>query len=342
MKFQLKGNLPYHKTINSLAAISVLVGTVLILFGEFVIPFYSALLASLFVFDKKKGKLTAVFVSVGVLAADTVFCIFTKQYIPVYNLEATAIAAVVAFAFCKNRTKTEAAVAATLVATVFLILSLGLSAMVSSESFTLEAVVGFYTDLIGSLKEELIAGIQSFAVELPDGTLQYLISEEQALLLFDSVLGNMLAYLIIIGFAVAGVTFKLFSAVALKLGNNEERILSSRFGTTNVFAYFYIILIFLKLFVDSSTTVGLAVSNLYLVLMFVYAYIGFNYLHAIVSMRRSPIGSLVIMLFAILLFSNLAVTLLSMLGLFYTFGKNKMLAGGGNVPPDGSDNNKNI
>ena len=68
---------------------------------------------------------------------------------------------------------------------------------------------------------------------------------------------------------------------------------------------------------------AVTVLNLYNIFMVVYAYFGFNYATYLLSLRRSRGFAYTVLIIAILVFSSLAVEILSLMGAFYAITDRK-------------------
>jgi hypothetical protein len=76
----------------------------------------------------------------------------------------------------------------------------------------------------------------------------------------------------------------------------------------------------------SNGVLGIAVGNLYNIFMVVYAYVGFNYAVAVLSIKFKPTTSIIILLVITLLAMSMALGLLAMFGVLFTIRKNRELS----------------
>jgi hypothetical protein len=170
-----------------------------------------------------------------------------------------------------------------------------------------------------------MTGINGITSSLGNGNAAVLINPDDALLLFNTLINSLISVIVICGFLIAGVTFKIFGALVGRIDNEPSVVYNWRFSTSNVFAYFYIAVMLLSLFLGVSTDIfSLTVSNLYNVLSAVYAYIGYNYVSAMLinSPRRGFMK--VILIFALFSATSLAIGILSVMGVIFTFSHNKI------------------
>ena len=86
----------------------------------------------------------------------------------------------------------------------------------------------------------------------------------------------------------------------------------------SLFAYFYALLIIISLFIDSADDVfAMAIINLQMIFMAVFAYIGFTFVSALITVRaRRPAYSGLIFAVAVVLCSSVAMRILALVGAF--------------------------
>jgi hypothetical protein len=171
-------------------------------------------------------------------------------------------------------------------------------------------------------KQSLIAEINRQLLEKSDIQItEALIAE-----VFDKQLTSMISYIVIIGILCVGIFTKLFDALSAKLAEDISAVASWRFMTSSIFAYFYIILMILLIFTSAhGGVIGIAVSNLYNIFLVVYAYVGFNFVLALVATRMKPTTAVIVLIVVILLAMSIALQFLSMVGVLFTIRKNREL-----------------
>ena len=192
-------------------------------------------------------------------------------------------------------------------------------------SFDARAVIQYYRELFDSFVELLISNLRDGMQLNPE-----LAAEEEELLeiFAESMRGisNLfLAFIAIVAFFYAGVQIKIFSFFAMRLEQSPRPRRVWHFALTNVFAYFYVALVLFASFTSTQNAIGIAMANLYYIFMFVFAYVGFNYVFAISTRAKRP-ALVRVLLFVLLLTANmLAVQILSFVGVFITTMHNKFL-----------------
>lgn len=319
MKNELMNGRTVKTVLIALAVFSLLFGVASSLLFEILAPLAVGVFAALVFFDVTPYKLVTIGVSVVVLAIN----IILGNYIPLTALMLIALGSVVAFFYTKGLGKGECAGWLTVIASVFMLIALILVAVEAKNSFSWEAVTEYYRELYASLKASFIETVSSVTVPLGDGTSESFFGEDIAAELFDLLVNISLSILVIFAFVIAGISLKVFCGVTSRLVREPYSVYEWRFSTSSVFAYFYLVLLVLSFIVGSSDVFAICVQNLYNVFMVVYAYIGFNFAHALFSRGRSPLFTVAILIFAVLFASTVAVTLLSLLGVFFTVRSNK-------------------
>ena len=99
---------------------------------------------------------------------------------------------------------------------------------------------------------------------------------------------------------------------------------SWRFMPTPIFAYFYAIIGVSIMFVQNTTDVlGITLFNLEYIFMFIFAYVGFNFISAALARKISPLIAFSICAVAIVLLSSFAIQILSYVGVMFVLVKDK-------------------
>ena len=148
---------------------------------------------------------------------------------------------------------------------------------------------------------------------------------DQIILILDGFINVLPSFVAIFAFLLSGISFKVFSSVVSRVDDTPENIYVWRFVTGNVFAYFYIVLALISIFATTDDPFGIVCVNLYNLFMVVYAYIGFNFAKALISIKKSPRFANILLILLILFTSGLAFTILSYVGVYFTIARNKAL-----------------
>ena len=313
----------YRKTVAVLFALTLLFGAAASVLEILAFPLLAAWFAALFVFSsaKRRGIIlpcaaAAVVVTLGFLT--TPWAAFTAVAALVTGL-------IIGLMFLLSRSKPEC-VTVTLVA--FLLMtaaSLWILAAVEMGNVSFDSVKTYYTDLYADFRASAITALrQSYAEAGADAS-----AEEftEMLELIPVYLDN-LAYLspsviAIMAFILVGIAFKIFVRLIYKYSLAGSLVLRWRFTTTNVFVIFYLVLALLNVFLSDTGAFAVSVLNLYTFFNFLYAYVGYNFALALLTQKMRYGLAVLIVVGAVMLFSSLAVNVLAIGGVAFTFISNK-------------------
>ena len=324
MKIKLSGKLPYNKTIAALSVLGVLSGFLTVLVGEIFLPLSAGVISALFVFEERKWRPVSIAAGVAVIALDVVTGLLIASPAPTLSVEIISIAVLVAFLFRKGKGKAETAFYVTALSALLLIVTFLFVAFEQTGVYTFASAKEFYSELYSTLKQTTVERFTALSLE--NGV--QVIDEATIAQLFDSVVSSLVAVVAVVAFAVAGITLKVFSAVAKRISDNPDYVLSWRFVASTPVAYFFLGLVVISFFAGGGNdTFAITVNNLYTIFAIVFAYTGFAYLHRALSERRNSVFITLILVFGVLLFSSLAITLLSLYGVILTITYNKRTVG---------------
>ena len=335
MNIELRKNLPYYKAIISLSVLTLISGILVAFLGELMLPIAAACYAALLLYESrdKSKRLFSLITPVAVIVAN----ILLGSYIPVIAVEIVLIALVIFFTFSRGIQKNEAVFAVTAIVVIMTIVGFIVSPMIAAGSYTWETVTAFYAELYETLKSAFIDYIENMIKTLSSTAISY--TTEEIALIFDSAVSMLVSVIFIVAFLISGVTFKLFSYVMYKSSDKPEEVLKWRFTTSSIFAYAAMAVIILAALVRvESDMLYITLQNLSNIFMAIYAYIGFNFVNAIISSRWHGRFSFLLLLMIILFFANIVIQLLAVVGIFFTINQNKILKFSGDN--NGDDNTK--
>ncbi|MBQ7315056.1 MAG: DUF2232 domain-containing protein [Clostridia bacterium] len=185
------------------------------------------------------------------------------------------------------------------------------------------AAIAYYTEQFTAIKESLLSEWNMMLSEV--------VNEQSAEYseLFSTVLDSVFTYVpaivAVLAFAMVGVCFKLVSAIVCRLSaDGGEQMRRWSFATPVLFAYFYGVVFLLSIFIVGDSVFALAVGNLQLFFMCMYAYVGFKYLRFVSrrTRRRHPMTIVIIVLF--FLMPSVAIQLLSLEGVIAVITAHRM------------------
>lgn len=323
MEIRLKSSLSQKKTLLILSLSCLLVGALSVLVGDILVPVMSAILALIFVFENNKrtfGLVTAV----ALIVINGVAMGFGVT-MNLFGLQSVILALMFVAAFRNARTKTETIVILTVISVLFSVINLALIPVGELNSFDISGIIGYYESMIKEFKDAFVeTAYVTYSQLLEKSDIQ--ITESLIAEVFDKQLTSMISYIVIIGILCVGIFTKLFDALSAKLAEDISAVASWRFMTSSIFAYFYIILMILLIFTSAhGGVIGIAVSNLYNIFLVVYAYVGFNFVLALIATRMKPTTAVIVLIVVILIAMSIALQFLSMVGVLFTIRKNREL-----------------
>lgn len=314
MQPQLKASVK-PKSFSLLMTLSAALCTLAVLFvSDIFLPVAAGVYAVFFLYDRNKvlpGLLFAAAVILsaflGVSSVLTILALFFSG-------------ALCAVLYRAGTDKSFAVLCLSALYLLYLFASLYALAAVSLGSAASEAVFGYYSDAIETMREQFVETITSLTTALTDGTAVFLMTAEQAEELFLSMTRLIFAFFAILAFCMTGILYKVFSRIAVSLDAEPIRLVRYRFEPSPVFAGFYAVLFLLSLFLSGAEgSLAIALDNLFYIFMAVFAYIGIRFgFFVLARARRRGFG--IVLLIFFLLFANLmAFELFSFFGVFYTF-----------------------
>ena len=284
------------------------------------LPVVIGFLSAIYLFDTDSKKLFTI-VSSGIIVAINVISILMGFYVSFISVSAIAVAYLTSRAFLKNQNKAETAYIATILCALFGFLGRILFAMMAKGSFTFDAAFAYYGEFFDFLKQMALDGVESLNLMY---TAQGMIPPALDLeLYFDILFKSVISFLVIGGFMSVGFGMKIFAKITSKISENDEHILRWRFIPSRSYAYVYIVLAILWMFVPAiDSAFGVSVMNLYNVISAIFIYFGFMVVYSIVRSRMSKLLALFVTFAAILMFSSLAIQVLAIIGVISTFRAN--------------------
>lgn len=334
MNIELKSSLSSKKTLLILTVIAIFSAAICCLFGEIGLPILIAFCALVFSFDSSEKKIYSLVTAISVASINAVVLILAS--LPIVFADGTGVkifaitpsffgvtaiicAVILSFSLAYKSSKTDTAYIMTLICSVFLGISLVLLAMIRVGELSFEAVSIFYGNLVDSVRPYL----QEYFIQM-FASIQTAITVDEANVLIDSILELVIGFVFIWSFFIVGLSMKLYCFVVKRLSDIKDFIVSWRFMPTPIFAYFYAIVgVSIMFFQNSSDVLAVAALNLEYIFMFIFAYVGFNFLITMLSRRIPAVLALIICLIAVIVLSSVAIQVLSYVGLMFVLVKDK-------------------
>ena len=324
MKAEIKKELSYKLTMFLLSAGVLASGVFSILFGDILIPLTAAMLASVFTLERKGRRVLSYIIPIFLVLMNVFSLLFFDGFTSFFGIFAVAFGVIISLFYSRGMSKSSCVFALTCTCALFTVLSFIYFAMAVTNNYTFSAVAEFVSLLRGALDQILKESMEAMLAYMPDSGEQIAEIFSQMGMVFDSFKLVALSFVVILGFVISGVALKFYSFFLFKLSDRGASVFDWKFRLSRIFAYFYIIISLISVFMLSlNNLMAVTVLNLYNIFMVVYAYFGFNYATYLLSLRRSRGFAYTVLIIAILVFSSLAVEILSLMGAFYAITDRK-------------------
>ena len=320
MDIKLKYKFNYRITLVLLSVVTLFFGAVGLVYraiGFLTIPFIVALLSVLMCIDKKR--VAAATVTVILLVAEIIVSI--QDYFTIITLSSFLISVLLSRFFLKGKDKAECALFSTALLALLIFVGATLYIIGEYNVSTFPEIVDSYLSIYEEFKSETVASIYSMSVSTENATEVFTIEYLNAF--FDAYLNCTVALVCILAFSIVGIAFKLFGTLIRKFTVEQDKIAEWRFLPNSVFAYFYFILAILSVIsVDTENSLVISTINLYLIFMYVFAYVGYKFVNA--SFKSKGRNSNFIFLIMIVVFSSFAIQILALIGAYVTANYTKI------------------
>ena len=324
MNIELKSSLASKKTFVLLSLFTILSGILGCVFGEIILPITVALLGIIYVFEGEGSRIFSYATSIILIVLNAVTLFLNIGSSP-FSLQAIALAFILSFSLKKSYEKSNAALVMTIICGVFTLANYAILAMMISGDHTFEGVLVFYEE-IASLLRNSFTEIGEKIYEPMGEMLGVKITAEFLADVFDQQLKMIISYIFIASFAFVGLGIKIFSILFNRLSNDRSAIKEWRFELSAVYAYAYLIIVLLTVFVREPNGIFfIVVNNLYNIFMVMFAYIGLNVVSKLLSRKMHKFLSVLIPIGAVLIFGSMAAQILAVVGVFSTINKNRLL-----------------
>ena len=335
MNIELKSYLSEKKTLLILTVLAFVCAIISCVFGELLLPVLIAICALVFTFDNSINKIYSLVTAISVLASNAFiivlsfvsmildFDVLNQLNLSIapsfFGIAAVVCAFILYLSFVHGWSKTDTAYTLTIICSLFIALSLIVLPMVNLREFSLDAVSKFYSSILEFVRPYLQGYIQQIYKSI-----EIQITLDDANIIIDSIIRLVVSFVFIGAFFIVGLSMKLYKFILLMTTSNKEMIDSWRFMPTPIFAYFYAIIGVSIMFVQNTTDVlGITLFNLEYIFMFIFAYVGFNFISAALARKISPLIAFSICAVAIVLLSSFAIQILSYVGVMFVLVKDK-------------------
>ena len=291
MDTNYREQMSFRSVLILLATLTCGFSIVSILVSDLFVAASAACLAVLYLSERRGKKTFSVISTVVVLGTNALFFIialFTSFFsYSIAGIQIILMSAVLCFMFKNNFGKGKTFIALFSISLVFFVLSLWLVSASYTAMFSPSVAYDFYKELILETRASFSETVLALAEQLDGEASTYAISEEFALSLADSIISMLPALFIMTAVVVAGITCKIFTYTVYRVTGNS-RIYEWKFVPHSPLAYAYSVLFVLYVVLSGRTDVfSLVTVNLAVVLMCIYAYYGFGFATALISMRHT-------------------------------------------------------
>lgn len=316
----------YKSTLIFFVVVSSLLGVSICIFGEFVMPVAAAFMAVLMLFEKKH--LFSIAVPLFTILINLIIDFAFGGKYSLVGVETAILAFLIFIMFYFGRSKAECAIVATVFISILTFASFLLEACYHVGEFSWSAVEAYYGDLYDSIKDLLIEQMRTVSELINSNNAGNVVQlgEDAIVAMLDSIVAIIPSLIVVTSFALAGVTFKIFSALVFKHAYDRLPILRWRFRSTSLIAYFYFALVAVGFFAGGATDIAaLVINNLYNIFLYVFAYLGVVYIFNILANVRSRGFAIGMIAIAFVAFGTMAALLFSIVGAFFTIKENGFL-----------------
>lgn len=321
MQFLLLNKSQYGSVIFKLSAFTVLSVIGCIIFGYLLLPLAAAFYACILAYEKKSKRVMSYVIPIVMFTVNLLISGF-------YSLEALAyvvVGVIIYFAAVKRISKGEAVFWVSLAVAFMMLLSAILLSFELTGSVGAIPIKQFYSNLYRNFSDSFISRVTSLTRKTEGGIFTFAFNIYEAEAMLAELIILVIPIFVIASFTIAGLSFKCFSRIVNWLSGEDSEVNEWSFKTSNLIAYFYILLAVLNLFVTSySGVVGFSLMILSMVFSVIFAYVGIKYTYYFfLSRGRSSLFAKIVIVIAFVLLSSAAVTVFSYIGAVINIAVNK-------------------
>lgn len=324
---ELKENQSYTSTTFVFGALATVFGIAFAFWGEIFLPPAAALLALLFVLERPKSR----YLSYIAALLPVALAFIVNGIFGLISIEPAILALAIALVYRFNGSKAECAVYATLIVSLFAILSLYLGGAKATGSFSYEIVFDYYSDVITTLKLKLL-DMMNYYVKMQGDPAAEVFTVTDATDIAHRLKVQLVSFVAIAAFILVGITIKLFTSIMLKVSKRGILKRFAHFLPSNIISYVYIGVAVLSLLVGYETVLDAVILNVANILSVVFAYLGFQYATTIASASGRRKLAVIVIIASFLIIPTLALRILSFVGVWAAVGINNAMSG--KLPPN--------
>ncbi len=319
MKTELRNDISKNKTLLILSIWCILAGLSSFVIGEAATVFVSAILAAVFVFENGRTRTYSIIASAILIAINLVMLGVMQSVISLWSLTSILCALVISLCYKKATSVFDCSLVLTFIISAFTVISLIMVGMLAAKEFSFEAAKDYYFKLYQLFRDKISLIMVDIYAQINQSIGRGGITYEQASAVIDTVLSLMIGVLIVISFIMCGAAIKIFRSLMVRYSQSADEAKSWRFVPPAFFGHFYIILVLAHfIFSGSNGLAAITIANLYMIFMWIYAYVGAKVFYLILTQKKSKAFAVFMIILGVFLLSSLATQILAMLGAFYT------------------------
>ncbi len=282
--------------------------------GFLLIPLTASLLTLLLFLEQGRVKAFSIITVICFVLADALF----NGIYSVVSLCAISVSILVYVVLSRSMlTKGDCAVAVTVLTSLFLGLAMLMYAFGEIGSFDFTGAENYYAQVMDQMRESFIGGVSKAVDNLQDPEMSQILTREYLSSMMDSYFLSFISVIAVIAFTLTGLYFKLFWFIFKKCLDNPMALARRRFYLSPSYAYAYIVAYFISGLANTIELFSVVVMNFTNAFMYIFAYLGFVFLFALLERRiGNRLASAAIIIFIALMFYSFAVTILSFIGVF--------------------------
>ena len=293
------------------------VGYVSILFAILPIAICAGTIAALIHFECDECKALKLAIPTFVVVLDWIF----NDLYSLTGIFVVVLSLMIFLVYEQGWEKVESVLGMILISSAMIVLIFLAAGMKNEQGIS---AVEFYKNLYEDFKVDILSSVASYGETYAEMGME-IPSSEDMMYVFDYFAGMLISIFFVIGFVIVGIALKVYSFILKKCNSDIVKLEKWKFMPTPIYAYFYIVLEFLSMFLTSElTTYTLCVSNLSMIFMPIFFYMGIVAVMKMISERKKRGMPNVFTVIGALLIMMALPRVLAYIGVFYCIIANKM------------------
>lgn len=310
------------KNLTSIVLLTVIFGIASVFFGYLALPLAGASYAALLFYENKNRRVLSYVLPVAIAFLD--FSInWVNGYFSEQSLAYVAAGVVIYLCYSKKTEKNLCTVLLTVTLSAFLFIGILFLGFNQADSASISALIDVVKGTYYQAKDTFISALTSITSSDDFGVIYIPITREYAEQLFHIILQILPAAVITFALLLSAIALKFFDIFTRK-EKYQEKNPNWIFNPSKVTGIFYIIVAVLNALIFGTDIFTVTVYNIYIILLSVFAYLGFKFIYCIVTMKRSAFFAITLILASVLIFGTTAFAIVSYLGVYYTFISHKI------------------